>query len=49
MFWKERNRRTFDNISKAPAQVVALIIKEADSWVAAGYRSLAPLSVTAVS
>jgi hypothetical protein len=41
--WKERNRRTFDNSAKTPAQVLALICEEADSWISAGFRSLASL------
>ena len=45
--WKEHNRRTFDNNTKTPAQVLALIREEADSWIAAGFRSLAPLFAAA--
>jgi len=41
--WKEGNRRTFDNDARSPAQVFAIICEEADSWIAAGYRSLAAL------
>ncbi|XP_066320259.1 uncharacterized protein [Miscanthus floridulus] len=43
ILWKERNRRTFHNVTKSPAQVFSLICDEADSWIAAGYRSLAAL------
>lgn len=41
--WKERNRCTFDNATKSPSQVLALIRDEGESWIAAGFRSLAPL------
>lgn len=41
--WNERNRRTFDNSGRMPTQVLALIRDEVDSWITAGYRSLAPL------
>jgi hypothetical protein len=41
--WKERNRRMFENLSRTPAEVLALIRNEGDSWIAAGFRSLAPL------
>jgi hypothetical protein len=49
MIWKERNRRTFDNVSKTAAQVLTMIIEEADPWVATGFWSLAPLSAAAAS
>lgn len=41
--WMERNRRTFDNDAKTPAQVFDLICEEANSGITAGYRSLAAL------
>lgn len=41
--WKERNRRTFDNLSKPPAEVISLIRDEGDSWIVAGFKTLAPL------
>jgi hypothetical protein len=44
---KEHNRQTFDNNTKTPAQVFALICEEADSWIAAGFRSLALLFAAA--
>ena len=43
ILWKERNRRTFDNIAKSPAQVFSLICEEADSWTVSGYWSLVAL------
>lgn len=46
VIWKERNRRTFDNVAKLPTQVFSLICEEADSWIAAGYQSLATLFAT---
>jgi hypothetical protein len=48
MIGKERNKRMFDNVPKMAAQVLTMI-EEADSWVAAGFRSLAPLSAAAAS
>jgi hypothetical protein len=45
--WKERNRRTFNNNSKTPAQVLALIGEEGDSRIADGFRSLALLFAVA--
>ena len=47
MVWKERNRRTFDSITKTPSQLVALILEEADAWIAAGFRCLASLTALA--
>lgn len=41
--WKECNRRTFNGITKSPAEVLATIGEEGDSWIAAGFRSLVPL------
>jgi len=41
--WKERNRQTFDGISKTPLQLLHLIADEADAWISAGFASLAPL------
>ena len=41
--WKERNRRTFDGVSKTPLQLFHLIMDEADAWITAGLTSLAPL------
>lgn len=41
--WKEHNRRMFDNVVKSTAQVFTMICEEGDSWIAAGYRSLAAL------
>ena len=45
--WKERNRRTFDSNSKTPAQVLALIHEEGDSWIAVGFQSLVSLFAVA--
>jgi len=47
--WKERNRRTIDNNDRTPTQVLALIRDEVDSWIAAGYRSLALLFAAAAT
>jgi hypothetical protein len=44
--WKERNRRTFDGNSRTPTDLLALILDEGDSWIAAGFRSLTPLLAT---
>jgi hypothetical protein len=41
--WKERNRRTFDNIFRTPIQLLPSIRDEGNSWIMAGFRSLAPL------
>ena len=38
MVWKERNQRTFDRITRTSSQLIALILEEADAWVAAGFR-----------
>jgi hypothetical protein len=43
--WKERNRWTFDRISKTPQQLFLLIVDEADTWIAAGFASLSSLLV----
>ncbi|XP_066391907.1 uncharacterized protein [Miscanthus floridulus] len=48
MVWKERNRRTFDKITKTPSQLVALILEEADAWIAACFRCLASRTALAV-
>jgi hypothetical protein len=45
--WKERNKRTFDNISKTSVQLLSQIHDEGDSWIAASFRSLAPLFAAA--
>jgi hypothetical protein len=45
MVWKERNRHTFDMITKSPAELVVLILEEADAWIAAGFRCLVSLVV----
>ena len=47
MVWNERNRRTFDSITRTPSQLFALILEEADAWIAAGFRGLASLIVLA--
>lgn len=41
IIWKERNRRTFDNIARMTTQVLDAITEELDSYVAAGFRCLA--------
>jgi hypothetical protein len=33
----------FDNVVKSTAQVFTMICEEGDSWIAAGYQSLAAL------
>jgi len=38
MIWKERNRRTFDEITSTPAQLLCKIKDEAADWVASGFR-----------
>jgi hypothetical protein len=45
--WKKRNRRIFDSTSSTPSQLLQLIHDVGNSWIAAGFRSLAPLFVTA--
>ena len=37
MIWKERNRRTFDEITSTPAQLLCKIKDEAADWVASGF------------
>jgi hypothetical protein len=49
MIWKESNRWAFDNVSKMLTQVLALIVEEADSWIAASFRSLATLFAATAS
>jgi len=41
--WKERNRRTFDNVCSTPAQLVVAIRDEDLAWVAVGFRRLGVL------
>jgi hypothetical protein len=41
--WKERNRRTFDRVSRTPQELLRLIVDEAHSWIAAGFTSLLPV------
>ena len=38
--WKEHNHRTFDRVSRAPQQLLRLIVDEEHSWVGAGFTSL---------
>lgn len=45
--WKERNRRTFDNLSKNPSEVLALIREEGEEWAAAGCGGLGILLAAA--
>jgi hypothetical protein len=40
LLWKERNARTFDAVATPAVRLVSMIKDEADSWCAAGYRSL---------
>lgn len=42
--WKERNRRTFDNVERTPAQLVNTILAEAEEWMSAGFSCLAQLA-----
>jgi hypothetical protein len=45
--WKERNRRTFDHVSKTPLQLLHLILEEANAWMAAGFALLSSLLAAA--
>jgi hypothetical protein len=36
--WKERNRRIFDNTASMMQSILAVIMKEAEAWAAAGRR-----------
>jgi hypothetical protein len=44
IFWKERNRRTFDRKSRSTTELLQAIFDEADAWIAAGFRDLALLT-----
>ena len=41
--WKERNRRTFDSVSRSVTQLYHLILEEANAWVSAGFPGLSSL------
>ncbi|CAD6209198.1 unnamed protein product [Miscanthus lutarioriparius] len=41
--WKERNKRTFDSVSRTPIQLFQLIMEDANVWVGAGFSSLSSL------
>lgn len=41
--WKERNARTFGGPSSTPAQLLRLLLAEANDWLQAGFRKLALL------
>jgi hypothetical protein len=41
MLWKERNRRVFDDDPSLATTLLDRVKEEADSWIAAGFRSLA--------
>lgn len=41
MVWKERNNRTFQRASLGAHELVKRIIREAEDWVDAGFKSLA--------
>ena len=41
MLWKERNRRVFDDDPSPATTLLDRVKEEADSWIAAGFRSLA--------
>jgi len=41
--WKERNRRVFDAAASSVAEVVRVVVAEAELWVAAGFKPLAAL------
>jgi hypothetical protein len=43
IIWKERNRRTFDHLTRTTTHVLAVIYEEADACVAARFRALASL------
>ena len=45
--WKERNRRTFDRRSMTPPELLISILEEADTWIGAGFGSLALLTALA--
>jgi hypothetical protein len=45
--WKERNRRTFERVSKTALQLLHHIIEEAHGWMAAGYAPLSELFAAA--
>lgn len=47
VIWKERNRRTFDNISMTTTQVIAAVKEELDAYTTAGFRCLALLFAVA--
>lgn len=43
IIWKERNRRTFDSLSKSTTEVLAQIQDEGSEWIAAGCSALGQL------
>lgn len=48
VLWKERNRRTFDNLSRTTTEVIAQVREEGAEWIAAGCKALGQLFVTAI-
>jgi hypothetical protein len=44
LIWKEQNSRVFDRFATMPAWFLPKIREEADIWVAAGFRGIAPLA-----
>lgn len=47
VLWSERNRRTFDGLSKTTTEVLALVREEGAEWVAAGCKALGHLFLLA--
>jgi hypothetical protein len=45
--WKERNSRTFNNITCSSAEVLRAIVDEANLWMLAGFKQLHSLAVFA--
>jgi hypothetical protein len=43
IIWKERNSRTFTGVSTGVQQLRQKIVREADDWVKAGFKTLSPL------
>jgi hypothetical protein len=41
LLWKERNNRTFNNVSAPPSQVQLRVLEELNQWIAAGFAAVA--------
>lgn len=41
--WKERNARTFDNVSTGAREVAAKVVQEAELWLRSGFSCLSSL------